>query len=186
MVGWIVWVTGPSGSGKSTICQSLIRLMPRYGLKAQILSSDRLRKVITPKPVYSEKERRMFYAVLAFSACKLAEYGINVIIDATGNRRAYREAVQRLNSQFLEVYVDCPLEIRLKREATRKKRFGAPGSIYAKARIGLSKTVPGFGIPYEKPRNPSITVNSFEETPREGAEKILTVLLRKIDEWLRG
>ncbi len=186
MVGWIVWVTGPPGSGKSTICKSLIRLLPKHGLSAQILSSDQLRKVMTPKPAYSEKERKMLYSILAFSAFKLAEYGINVIIDAAGNRRAYREEVQRLHSRFMEVYVDCPLAIRLKREANRKKRFGAPKGIYAKARTGLSATVPGFGIPYEKPKNPAVTVNSFEQTPNEGAEKILAVLLRKIDNWLRG
>ena len=128
----------------------------------------------------------MFYSVLAFAACKLAEYGINVIIDATGNRRAYREAVRRANPRFLEVYVDCPPETCLRREMQRKGRFGAPEAIYANARSGLSRTVPGFGVAYEKPENPTVTVNSVQLTPRESAEKILTVLLRKIDYWRRA
>lgn len=57
--GWCVWVTGLPGSGKSVASEALLRLLDERGIRAQILSSDGLRKVLTPQPSYSLEEREI-------------------------------------------------------------------------------------------------------------------------------
>jgi adenylylsulfate kinase len=66
--GWCVWITGLPGSGKSTVAEALIRILLQKGIRAQLLSSDELRKVLTPKPTYSLEERDIVYATLVYIA----------------------------------------------------------------------------------------------------------------------
>jgi len=177
--GWTVWLTGLPGCGKSTVARLLARRMHEKGVKVQILSSDMLRKVLTPKPKYNEKERASVYDALVFVAKLLAESGVNVLIDATGNRRRYRNKARREIARFMEAYVKCRLDLCVLRESRRKKRFGAPGQIYRKALKGVSGTVPGFGIPYEEPLNPEVVVETDKLTPKQTVDRILKAIDKK-------
>lgn len=178
MGGWCVWITGLPGSGKSTIARLLFKKLKHLGVHAYILSSDELRRVMTPNPKYTEEERDMVYATLVYIAKILTENGVNVIIDATGNRRRYRDEARRLIPRFMEAYLRCPLEVCIARESKRGLDFyGAPGGIYARALRGESRTVPGIGAPYEEPINPEVTVDSDKLSPGECAERILEVIL---------
>lgn len=178
--GWCVWITGLPGSGKSTIAHTLLKKLNSLGFHAQILSSDSLRKVMTPNPKYTEDERDIVYGTLVYIAKLLTDNGVNVIIDATGNRRKYREKARCEIQHFIEAYVRCPIEVCIERESKRGlNSYGAPKSIYMKAFTGESKTVPGLGSPYEEPLNPEITVNSDKLSPEECAEKILKTIIEK-------
>ncbi|RLI43796.1 adenylyl-sulfate kinase, partial [Candidatus Bathyarchaeota archaeon] len=106
--GWCVWVTGLPGSGKSTVAKALLRKLDKQNIQAQIVYSDMLRKVVTPAPKYTEEERDMVYGALVFVAKLLTQNGVNVIIDATGNRRRYRDKARKEISKFIEAYVRCP------------------------------------------------------------------------------
>jgi adenylylsulfate kinase len=170
--GWCVWITGLPGSGKSVIAQALLSQLEQQDVYAQLVSIDVLRKVVTPKPTYSEKERDMVYASIAFVSKLLTQNGVNVIIDATANRQRYRDYARKQIPRFLEVYVRCPLEICIERETKRGKTFMAPRNIYKKAFTGKSETVPGIGVPYEQPQNPEVRVDSDKQSPEECAEKI--------------
>jgi len=97
--GWCVWITGLPGSGKSIVANALREKLQRHNIKAQILSSDALRKAVTPEPTYTEEERDIFYSALVLVAQHLTENGINIIIDATGNRRRYRQTARTSSSQ---------------------------------------------------------------------------------------
>lgn len=177
--GWCVWVTGLPGSGKSVIAQALLRELKKIGVHAQIVSSDMLRKVVTPKPTYSERERDMVYAAIVFVAKLLTQNGVNVIIDATANRQRYRDKARKEIPRFMEAYVRCPLEVCMKREAERGKTFYAPKGIYKKAFTGKSATVPGIGVPYEEPSNPEVTVDSNKLSPGQCAQRVLEVIKKK-------
>ena len=170
--GWCVWVTGLPGSGKSVVAHALQEKLKQHDIHAQILSSDALRKAVTPQPKYTEEERHMFYDALIIVAKHLTENGINVIIDATGNRRRYRENARKLIPHFIEAYLKCLLEVCIERESKRGKTFQAPEDIYKRAFKGVAPTVPGIGAPYEEPLQPEVTVDSEKLSPEECAQKI--------------
>jgi adenylylsulfate kinase len=179
MNGWAVWIIGMPGSGKSTIAHIVVRRLLRRRIHVQLLSIDMIRAVLTPRPTYSEEERDMVYDALVFVARMLTQNGVNVLIDATANRRRYRAAARRRIKRFAEIYLECPLEICMEREARRKRTFGAPSRIYAKARAGASKTVPGLGSPYEAPTRPELTVPTHKLKPAESADLATTFVLRR-------
>lgn len=174
--GWCVWVTGLPGSGKSVVSRELIKLLKRKHISVQLLSSDMLRKVLTPKPSYSLEERDIVYSTLVYIAKLLTVNGVNVLIDATGNLRRYREEAREQVPRFVEAYLDCPVEVCMQREAKRKKTYHAPKGIYKGAMKGKSATVPGVGQPYEAPLHPEVVVNA-ECSPKKAAEKINEALL---------
>ena len=179
MNGWCVWVTGLPGSGKSVVSQTLHKLLKQKGIHAQLLPSDALRKVLTPKPTYSLEERDTVYATLIYIAKLLIQNDVNVIIDATGNLRRYRENARKQIPHFIEAYMECPLNVCIRRETKRGKTYQAPKQIYKRALEGKAPTVPGVGQPYEPPLNPEITINTTKNTPEQAAQKILEAILKR-------
>ncbi|MEM2896209.1 MAG: adenylyl-sulfate kinase [Candidatus Bathyarchaeia archaeon] len=178
--GWCVWITGLPGSGKSTIANRLIEKLGK-NKKVQLLTIDSLRKVVTPKPSYTISEREIVYGILVFIAQLLTKNGVNVIIDATGNLRKFRDKARVDIKKFMEVYVKCPLEVCIERESRRDETFGAPRNIYRKALSGESLTVPGLGASYEEPLNPELIVESNKLSPEECAEIILKAIFERFD-----
>jgi adenylylsulfate kinase len=158
--GWAIWITGLPGSGKSTLACGLYDNLEKLNVKAELVSSDELRKELTPQPTYSEEERDLLYNCLTFLAIKLVKNNINVIIDATGNRRKYRNKCRHKIKQFAEIYLKCPLGICIQREKKRKNTHFAPKRIYDKAFSQKDTTIPGIGSPYEEPEKPELVLDS--------------------------
>ncbi|MEM2122766.1 MAG: adenylyl-sulfate kinase [Candidatus Bathyarchaeia archaeon] len=179
-MAWTLWITGLPGSGKSTIAGALSEILKGEGIRFDVLRMDELRRIVTPEPTYSEEEREIVYAALVYTALMLNRNDVNVVIDATGNRRRYREKARGLISEFMEVYVKCPIELCMEREGRRRRRWGAPEAIYDKAFKGVSGTVPGLGVPYEEPLNPEVTVDSSRLKPSESAHVIYQAMKDKL------
>ena len=165
-----IWVTGLPASGKSTVVRSLSRALAARGVDAAVLESDVLRKVFTPHPRYDQEERNMFYQQLVYVGTLLTGHGVPVIFDATGNRRVYRDRARQAISRFLEVYIDCPLEVAMSRD---------PKGIYRAAREGTAKIVPGLQETYEAPENPDIIVRADRETPETAAQRVVSKLIER-------
>jgi adenylylsulfate kinase len=176
--GWCLWITGLPGSGKSTITSLLARKLETLAVSAEVVSVDHVRKHLTPTPTYMEEERSLVYAALVFTSFMLTKNGINVIIDATGNRRKFRDQARRLIQGFMEVYVKCPLDMCIQREKTREHPHLAPPNIYSKAESGIAPNVPGVGVPYE-PSNPEVTIDSSKLSPSECADVVLKALITR-------
>ena len=167
--GFVVWITGLPASGKSTVARILVRIVrEKHNLSIVHLESDNLRKIFTPRPTYSSIEREWFYSVLSYLARLLSESGVHVLIDATGNRRVYRDEARSVTARFLEVYVRCPLAVCTSRD---------PKGIYRRAREGAASSVPGLQEPYEEPLNPDVVVESDQTTPEKAAELILEKIM---------
>lgn len=165
-----IWITGLPASGKSTLAGALDGQLRLLGVEAQILESDRLRPVLTPQPTYSESEREHFYRLLGFIGGLLVQNGVPVIFDATANRQSYRDGARQQIERFLEVYVDCPLQVCMERD---------PKGIYASARCGTATTVPGLQSSYEEPPQPDIYFRGDHDAPERGAARIIAELNKR-------
>jgi len=175
-MAWVVWFTGLPGCGKTTIVQRVKAMLSENGISVKVLQLDEIRKVITPSPAYTEAERDVVYASLAYMAKLLAESGINVIIDATANRRRYRDLARSLVSDFAEVYIWAPLDVCIARESRRRAEF-APKDIYKKA-TEKGATVPGVNITYEEPLTPEISVDSVKMNSDQSAQYIADKIIK--------
>jgi adenylylsulfate kinase len=178
--GWCVWITGLPGSGKSVVSRALVKLLKQKNISVQLLSTDEIRKILTPNPIYSLEERDVVYAALVYIANLLTQNGVNILIDATGNLRRYRDDARSQIPRFIEVYLDCPFEICIQRETERKETYAAPTQIYKSAlQNKTSNTVPGIGQPYEIPLKPDVIVKNFTCTPQESARQIYKIISAK-------
>jgi adenylylsulfate kinase len=165
-----IWITGIPASGKSTLAKALHTLLKERGIDSEVLESDELRKVFTPDPHYNENERAAFYKQLIYVGALLIRHGVPVIFDATANRRAWREEARRAIPQFLEVYVNTPLDVSMARD---------PKGIYRRAREGGSDSVPGLQHPYEPPVQPDVEVRGVHETAEDAARRVLAKLIEE-------
>ena len=156
-MSFAVWLTGHSGSGKSAIARELLRLLHQRGVEVSVLESDVMRTQLTPFARYDEQDRDFFYGFLGKIGVSLVEEGKAVIVDATANRRAYRDAARKRIARFAEVYVDTPLEVCVARD---------PKGLYRQ----------GMKIPYEAPLAPELTLHGDHGTPAHNAATVIALI----------
>ena len=159
-MSFAVWLTGHSGSGKSAIARELLRLLHQRGVEVSVLESDVMRTQLTPYPRYDDADRDFFYGALVDVAAMLFAKGKAVLLDATANRRAYRDAARKRIPRFVEVYVDTPLQVCMARD---------PKGLYRQ----------GMKIPYEPPVAPALTLHGDGGTPAESAARVIAFLERQ-------
>jgi adenylylsulfate kinase len=159
-----IWLTGLPASGKSTIAAALRPQVEGLGCRVEVLESDAVRRVLTPAPTYSQAERDFFYRALAFLGARLVAHGVTVIFDATANKRAYRDFARSLIPRFIEVWVECPLELAMQRDYK---------GTYRRGQRSESATVPGLQDAYEAPLNPEVRIDTTKLSAKEAARVIL-------------
>jgi adenylylsulfate kinase len=174
-MSWVVWFTGLPGCGKTTIAQRVKVRLEEEGVDVKVLELDEIRRVITPEPTYTDQEREVVYASLAYMAMLLSEAGTNVIVDATANKRRYRDLARRLIPNFAEVYVKASLKACIERERGRKAAY-SPKGIYARAG-DRGATVPGVDVAYEEPVDPGVVVDAERFGPDQNAEAVASWIL---------
>lgn len=164
--GFALWITGIPASGKSSITRELVKKLTIRGVPVVVLESDEMRTILTPEPTYGLEERDAFYRSLALIGELITRNGVNVVFDATANRRTYRDYARALIPRFAEVFVVCPLAVCMQRD---------PKKIYRRAATGEAGTVPGMQSPYEPPLNPEITLDG-QKLPESEADSIIDKL----------
>ena len=171
MSGIAIWITGLPGSGKSTVADALKTAFSKF----IILRMDDLRKIVTPEPTYSDAEREIVYRTLVYVAKILTGNGHDVIIDATGNLRRWRDLARKLMPKYMEIYLHCPIDVCREREKQRVDTYGAPKDIYKKGAKGWP--VPGTVAPYEEPLNPEIII----DTDKTSLKETIEIIKKKIE-----
>ena len=165
-----VWITGLPASGTSAVTAELNRLLREAGVEPAILESDAMRQVFSETPAYDETGRDYFYTAIAFIAAALTSHGIPVIVDATANRRAYRERARNRIPRFAEVYVACPLDVCMRRD---------PKGLYRRALEDPQNRMPGLGAVYEPPEHPDVVIQGDIEMPEFASRRIMEMLASK-------
>ncbi len=173
--GFCLWFTGLSGAGKSATAQIIAELLLEYGREATLLDGDVVRTHLSKGLGFSKEDRDTNILRIGFVAGEIARHGGSVICAAISPYRAAREEARKfVGENFIEVFMDTPVEVCEQRDVK---------GLYAKARQALADGKPmgftGIDDPYEAPVNPEITLQGYGSTPEENAHKVVAYLQEK-------
>ncbi len=165
--GFTLWFTGLSGAGKTTISEIVEKeLKQRFG-KVEVLDGDIVRTNLSKGLGFSREDRNINVLRIGFVANLLTRNGVAVIVSAISPYREAREQVRRRIIDFVEVFVDAPLEVCAERDVK---------GLYEKAFAGEIENFTGVSDPYEPPVDPDLIIKSAEEEPLDSALKVLEKL----------
>ena len=153
--GATIWFTGLSGSGKSTIAVALEKALHGLGKLSYRLDGDNVRMGINKNLGFTEEDRKENIRRIGEVAKLFGDAGTISLSSFISPYKADREEVRLLHEAadlpFVEVFVDCALEVAEKRD---------PKGLYKKARAGLIKNFTGIDDPYEPPADPEIHLHT--------------------------
>ena len=167
MEGFTVWFTGLPSSGKSTLAALLRDALRSRGLTVELLDGDEVRTELTRGLGFSREDRDENIRRIAWVAKVLTRNGIVAITAAISPYRAARERARQEIGRFVEVYVDCPVEVCMQRDVK---------GLYARARRGEIEQFTGVSDPYEAPPHPEVVVHTDREAPAESLQGIVAYL----------
>jgi adenylyl-sulfate kinase len=164
-----LWFTGLSGAGKSTISGLLEERLRALGARVEVLDGDVVRTYLSKGLGFSKEDRDENIRRIGFVCELLSRNGVIAIAAAISPYRAVREEVRARIGNFVEVYVECPIEVLAERDVK---------GLYKRALAGEIGQFTGVSDPYEPPLAPEVTVNSSKETPQESVDRIWATLER--------
>ncbi|WP_017304707.1 adenylyl-sulfate kinase [Spirulina subsalsa] len=165
--GVTLWFTGLSGAGKTTISSAVAEELRSRQCKLEVLDGDIVRQNLTKGLGFSKEDRDENIRRIGFVSHLLTRNGVIVIVSAISPYREIREEVRGRIGDFVEVYVNAPLEVCEARDVK---------GLYKKARAGEIKQFTGIDDPYEPPLNPEIECRTDQETLEESKAKVLKYL----------
>ncbi len=166
--GYTLWFTGLSGAGKTTISEIVEKeLRERFG-KVEVLDGDIVRTNLSKGLGFSREDRDTNILRIGFVAELLTRNGVGVIVSAISPFKEAREEVRRnIGEDFIEVFVDAPLEVCAERDVK---------GLYKKAFAGEIGQFTGVSDPYEPPAAPELHIKTDEEEPQESARRVIAKL----------
>ncbi len=166
--GFVLWLTGLCSAGKSTVAMGLEQELRRRNCLVEVLDGDAIRKNLSKGLGFSRGDREINLRRMGFVANLLSRNGVVAIVAAISPYQSIRQEVrQSIESEFLEVYLNAPLEVCETRD---------PKGLYAMARAGELLAFTGIDDPYEPPENPDMICHTATETVAETLAKILADL----------
>ena len=168
-LGQVIWLTGLSGSGKSTIAMALERKLFDAGRQVFVLDGDIIRTGLCQDLGFSSKDRTENIRRIGEVARIMANSGLCVIVSFISPFRIDRDRVRdaMLESCFIEVYVNAPLEVCEKRDTK---------GLYARAIRGEIADFTGISSPYEPPVSPEVELNTDRLSVAEAVDSVLSFL----------
>lgn len=170
--GMVLWFTGLSASGKSTVANYVDELLFRRGCRSYVLDGDNIRHGLNKNLGFSAEDRAENIRRIGEVGKLFADSGAIAITCFISPYRADRDAARAINpaGSFVEVFVDCPIEICEQRD---------PKGLYKKARAGQLKGFTGIDDPYEAPLNPELRLDAGTKSAETLAEEVLAYLESK-------
>jgi adenylylsulfate kinase len=159
-----VWFTGLPCSGKSTLARLVEGKIRQRGFPVIVLDGDEVRTWLTAGLGYSREDREENIRRIAHLAMFQNRAGMATITAAISPYRGTRDDARRMIGRFVEVYVDCPLEVCEQRDVK---------GLYKRARSGEIQRFTGVSDPYEPPLAPEAVVKTDRESPEECAARII-------------
>jgi bifunctional enzyme CysN/CysC len=165
----VLWFTGLSGSGKSTIANLVEGRLVSEGRHTYLLDGDNVRHGLNRDLGFTDADRVENIRRVAETAKLLADAGLIVLVSFISPFRSERRMARELlaSGEFIEIYVDTPLEVCMSRD---------PKGLYQKAKAGEIKNFTGIDSPYEAPEAPEITIRTVEADAAHHAEAIAAYL----------
>lgn len=165
--GFVLWFTGLSGSGKTTLAKPIEKELKRRGLRAERLDGDIVRQSLTRDLGFTKEDRDKNIERITFVAKLLSRNGVAVMCSFISPYRAVRQKVREETTNFIEIYVEVPLEEAINRDVK---------GMYQKAINGEIPNFTGISDPYEEPMDPEIRVPTHLESVEESVQRIMAYL----------
>jgi bifunctional enzyme CysN/CysC len=165
----VLWFTGLSGSGKSTIANIVERQLHAEGRHTYILDGDNVRHGLNRDLGFTEADRVENIRRVAETAKLFVDAGLIVLVSFISPFKSERRMAREMLApgEFMEVFVDTPLEVCIERDVK---------GLYAKAQAGQIKNFTGIDSPYERPEMPELTLKTVARDPAKEAERVLAYL----------
>src|SRR5690606_5654310 len=161
---------GLSGAGKSTIANRAERKLNAMGHHTYLLDGDNVRHGLNKDLGFTDEDRVENIRRVAETARLMVDAGLIVLVSFISPFRAERRMAREMfeDGEFIEVFVDTPLEVAERRDVK---------GLYAKARAGLIKNFTGVDSDYEPPEHPDLVVNTVDESVEAAAERLVALIL---------
>ena len=169
--GCVIWFTGLSGSGKSTLANAVEQVLHQQRHHTYVLDGDNVRHGLNKNLGFSPEDREENIRRIGEVAKLFADAGTIVMTAFISPYCADRDQARALiaEDRFVEVFVDCPLNVCEERDTK---------GLYKKARAGEIKEFTGISAPYEPPLNPEVTVNTAALSIEECAQAVVEALVK--------
>lgn len=170
--GFVLWLTGLSGAGKSTIANLVETELHKRGCHTYMLDGDNVRHGLNKDLGFTQADRVENIRRIAEVARLMTDAGLIVLVSFISPFRSERRMARDLfdEGEFLEVFVDTPLEIAEERD---------PKGLYAKARAGDLANFTGIDSPYEPPEHAEVRLNTTELSAEESAAQVVRALAER-------
>ena len=165
--GFVLWMTGLSGAGKTTIALELFRQLESRNLCLERLDGDVVRESLTKDLGFSAEDRKTNIERITFVAKLLSRNQVGCICSFISPYQSVRDYVRANTTNFLEVFVNAPLEVVIDRDVK---------GLYKKAIAGEIPNFTGISDPFEAPENPDIEVRTDLQTVEESAAYLISQL----------
>lgn len=169
----VIWFTGLSGSGKSTLATHLEFQLYAQNFKTYLLDGDNVRGGLNKDLDFSDDSRKENIRRIGEVSKLFLDSGLVVLSAFISPFEEDRNQVRTIvgSENFLEVFVDCPLEVCEQRDIK---------GLYKKARAGEVKNFTGITSPYERPRNPDITISTHLQNVNESLALLIEYIIPRI------
>lgn len=169
----IVWFTGLSGSGKSTLANGVEQKLFEKNIRSYVMDGDNIRFGLNNNVDFSIEGRKENIRRIGEVAKLFVDAGIVVLTAFISPFRDDRDRIRKLVNvdEFIEVYVDCPLELCEQRDVK---------GLYKKARAGEISNFTGINSPFEVPLQPEVVIQTGSTSLTAAVDQLTTFIINKI------